>query len=84
VDRRCTAYAARPLICRSHGLAVRAEAVVDSCPLNYRDHPPLPGCVLDLGNVTTVLVLVNRLYLEALGEPDDGTRIPLVDLAREG
>jgi hypothetical protein len=83
VDRRCAVYPARPLICRSHGLAVRADAVVDSCPLNYREVAASPECILDLGNVTTALVLVNRLHLEALGAPDDGARVALVDLARD-
>jgi Fe-S-cluster containining protein len=84
VDRRCAIYADRPVLCRSHGLVVRADAVVATCPLNYRQSAALPSAILDLGNLTTVLVLVNRLYLEALGARDEGERVALADLVRIG
>jgi len=41
VDGRCAVYAARPMICRSHGLPVAirgadGETELDCCPLNFR------------------------------------------------
>jgi len=64
-DGRCAVYAARPLICRSHGLPIRFAAerpralpVLDACPRNFagRDLAALPAdAVLDQATVSTVL-----------------------------
>ncbi len=80
VDDRCTVYDARPLICRSHGLAVRvrddAGARIDVCPLNYRDAPAPAASVLELAAVEAPLSVIARMY-----EPD-AERIELAALAR--
>jgi hypothetical protein len=72
----CAVYEARPLVCRSQGLAlrypagtmrpdaVRAEAEDGSevtwCPLNYRERPPAPSEVLDAERVDVLLALLTR------------------------
>lgn len=83
-DERCAVYPARPVICRTHGLAVRAEGRVDHCPLNFTGEPPAPEGVLSLDTINTLLVLVNRLWLEAQGRDPDAPREALADLAAEG
>ena len=68
-DHRCLLYAARPIICRTHGLPIvfseGSERKVDCCPLNLGDgEQPLSGsAVIDLDRLNTLLVAVNALYL---------------------
>lgn len=81
VDARCTVYDARPLICRSHGLAVRVRddaglARIDCCPLNYRDEDAPAQSVLELAAVEAPLSVIARMY-----EPG-AERIDLAALAR--
>jgi hypothetical protein len=76
---RCIVYEARPVICRTHGLAVvTEEGRVDACPLNFRDGPPLREQMLVLERVNGVLVAVN------LAAGHDGARVRLASIAREG
>lgn len=86
VDGRCSVYAARPLICRSHGLpiAVRdpdapptAPLQVDNCPLNFTDAAPPRESVLVLDAVNQPLAVLAEL--SAPGQP----RIELAELAAE-
>lgn len=72
---RCIVYDARPVICRSHGLAVLVDGRLDPCPLNYRDGPPDRRHVLDLDRLNGALV---ALDLAAGGR---GERVRLADLA---
>jgi uncharacterized protein len=80
VDDRCTVYEARPMICRSHGLAVRVRdddgVRVDVCPLNYTDAPAPAASVLELAAVEAPLSVLARMY-----EPT-AERIELAELAR--
>jgi hypothetical protein len=72
---RCVVYAARPLVCRTQGhalrypegtldpAAVRAHAAsgeVTWCPLNYVERPPARDDVLDAERVDVLLAMVNR------------------------
>lgn len=76
-DGRCAVYAARPLICRTHGPAVRlsgGETVW--CGLNFEGLEPaevldrLPeGAVLDLELLNRLLALVNERYRAQRDEP---------------
>lgn len=82
---RCLLYAARPIICRTHGLPILItegeERRIDVCPLNCRELRQVPGeAVLDLERLNTLLVSVNVLYLKEFGLklPE---RIALADLA---
>ncbi len=94
-DDRCVVYEARPLVCRTQGLAlayppgfVPADAVrakdarghdVTWCPLNFEASPPQPAEVLDAGRVDAMLALAERL---SGGGAEPRARTPLRALAR--
>lgn len=74
-DGRCVIYAARPLVCRTQGHALRYPAgtlpegavragasagEVTWCPLNYAERAPGAEDVLDAERVDVLLALVNR------------------------
>jgi Fe-S-cluster containining protein len=64
----CLLYAARPLICRTHGLpllsAQEQGKSVDFCPLNFRGIGSLPGtAVIDLDRLNTTLAAINNLFV---------------------
>lgn len=82
-DDRCPLYAARPIICRTHGLPLLVEDAhgrrVDRCPLNFTGLDALPGsAVIDLEHLNSALVVANRHFLTTCfpkgGLPE---RIPL-------
>jgi uncharacterized protein len=84
IDGQCAAYAARPLICRTHGMPIRftddeGAAFLDICPLNFTDDPDLssvtPDHILDLDHLNHTLALINHLALP------DAPREPLLDIA---
>ena len=63
----CLLYAARPIICRTHGLPLLTmhggERTVDFCPLNFRGISSLPGkAVIDLDRLNTTLAAINALF----------------------
>ncbi len=75
-DGRCDVYAARPVICRSHGLALRFRddarhlPVLDACERNYtavdlatRD----PGTVLDQTTLSTIVAALDAAHTDAVG-----------------
>jgi len=76
-DARCPLYAARPLICRTHGLPIlftsEAGRSVDFCPLNFVGVDSLPGtAVIDLDRLNLLLAQVNRGFVLRLF----GDRVP--------
>lgn len=75
---RCLIYAARPLVCRSHGVPIRlgpgSLPVMPACGKNFLDGPPDADCVLDQGTLSTILLAVDRL------DGGDGARIDLASL----
>ena len=73
----CIVYEDRPLICRSHGLAVDLGDRLDHCPLNYASKSPKPEHVLSLDVINEVLVVANRLYGAS------GSRIRIADIVSE-
>ncbi len=79
-DGACTIYQARPLLCRTHGLALRAHGDVSVCVLNYKSRAPTNDETLDAERIMALLVTVDRRFRERAGLPDDGARIPLGDL----
>ena len=70
----CRVYAARPMICRTHGLpiALEAPALRDVCPLNFTAGPELAAldadCVLNVAIIDRALGVIDRLA------GGDGTR----------
>jgi hypothetical protein len=70
----CQLYAARPIICRTHGLPLllgEAETRrVDYCPENFRGLDALPAsAVIDLERLNTTLAAVDALFVSAVS-PD--------------
>jgi uncharacterized protein len=70
----CLLYAARPIICRTHGLPILAEAgKVSFCPLNFTTLPALPGsAIIDTAVLNTSLTAVNALFIS---QAQDGRSI---------
>jgi Fe-S-cluster containining protein len=77
---RCSVYAARPFVCRSHGAPVRMHEgslpVIRSCFRNFNHSEPDRDCVLDQ---TTLSALVLALDRDSGG---DGSRFDLAELLR--
>lgn len=78
---RCLIYAARPIVCRSHGAPVRMHdrslPVVQACFRNFTAHGPgaaEPDCILDQTTLSAIVLAVDR---DAGG---DGSRIDLAEL----
>ena len=86
----CPLYAARPLICRTHGLPLLVAdgdgRRVDYCPHNFRGVATLPGgAVLDLDRLNLLLAAVNRQFLAAWvgqGRPPLPERLRLTAVLR--
>lgn len=84
-DGRCAVYAARPLICRTHGLPIRfaappggaprlplAAPTLDACPLNFsgRDLAALPpDAVLDQTTLSTIVGALDAARAGERGTP---------------
>jgi hypothetical protein len=86
-DGRCGVYAARPAICRTHGLPIRftdpdrrALPVVSACEKNFGgvDLAALAGDTLDQRAVSTVLAALEALHAAETGEAI--ARVPIADL----
>jgi hypothetical protein len=83
LDERCVVYEQRPIMCRTHGLPLRAriggEVVVDHCQLNYQGVSPPAASIVDLERVDAPLAVLAtmegadlRITLDALAAADDG------------
>jgi uncharacterized protein len=88
-DGRCSIYAARPVVCRSHGLPIRFEEprvggerrlpIIDVCPKNFTEHDLAavdPASVLDQRTLSVLLGALDALHAEGEGKPA-GLRRPL-------
>jgi Fe-S-cluster containining protein len=90
-DGRCVIYAARPLVCRSHGVPIRVRSrsrkalpVVQACALNFVARGPAavaPGDVLDQETLSTVLFALDAALAQVRGTPA-GARVDLAELLR--
>lgn len=74
-DGACLLYAARPIICRTHGLPLLTEVEgarsVDFCPRNFQGVERLPAAaVIDLERLNAALAAVNRLFVHESGGDD--------------
>lgn len=66
---RCLLYAARPLICRTHGLPLLlerdGERRIDYCPLNFQQATTLPsGALVNLETLNATLAAINALFVQ--------------------
>lgn len=86
-DDRCSIYAARPLVCRSHGAPIRRRdpdrslPVVDACPRNFAGgfgDVPEADC-FDQETVSTVLGALDTALADTIGA-ERGIRLDLGDL----
>jgi hypothetical protein len=72
---RCLVYAARPIVCRSHGAPVRMTErslpVIESCFRNFVTVTPDPDCIIDQTTLSALVLAVNG---------GDDTRIDLAEL----
>ena len=65
---RCLIYAARPIVCRSHGAPIRMRdarslPVVQACSNNFTAHGPSaadPDCILDQTTLSTMVLAIDR------------------------
>ena len=79
-DERCAIYPARPLICRTHGPAVRLPtADIVWCDLNFTELDDASvlakiaeDSILDVELLNRTLSLINQLYLSESSEPPRG------------
>lgn len=85
-DGRCLLYAARPIICRTHGLplltSLEGKRTVDFCPLNFQGLDTLPGsAVIDLDRLNTTLAAVNALFVAEFfrGNPPQRERLTIAE-----
>lgn len=58
IEKRCSIYPVRPIICRTQGLPLLIEGHVDSCPLNFTKGLPDKSLWLDLERLNTLSSLV--------------------------
>jgi hypothetical protein len=82
VDDRCSVYDERPIICRSHGLPVRAtlddgRVHTSVCPLNFVDTVAPAASTLSLDAVNAPLSVIGRMW-----DPD-GERVAIAAIAAE-
>jgi uncharacterized protein len=95
VDGRCSVYAERPLICRSHGLPIATRdpddpdgpLTLDHCPLNFVDVAPPRASVLILDAINRPLAVLAELDSPShSGDRADysgAARVALADLAAD-
>lgn len=75
-DGKCSIYEVRPVICRSHGIALIRQSdeqtkEIDACSLNFQvELPPMDDC-LDLDRLNTLLAVANKV----MGFDDTRTRL---------
>jgi len=77
---RCLVYAARPIVCRSHGAPIRMRKgslpVIESCFRNFTHTEPAPDCVIDQETLSALTLAVDR------DDGNDGSRVDLAELLR--
>jgi Fe-S-cluster containining protein len=82
-DHRCLLYAARPIICRTHGLPIMYsegnQRKTDCCPLNLNEEIlSISGsAIIDIDRLNTLLVAVNALFLSHADAADLPERLTI-------
>jgi Fe-S-cluster containining protein len=88
---RCSVYAARPLICRTHGLPLRgtefSERIMHSCPYNFAAMEIAEiddSFALDIEKISLNLARLNQAWCLTHGlESSAAERVMLADLAKK-
>jgi Fe-S-cluster containining protein len=71
-DDRCRIYAARPVVCRSHGAPIRLGRAITACHRNFTARGPAaadPDCVLDQTTLSMLVLAVDQDHRRAHGDP---------------
>lgn len=80
---RCRIYAARPIVCRSHGVPIRMRRgslpVIEACPRNFTRTEPAADCVLDQTTLSALTLSIDQLSATR----GDGSRVELAALLAE-
>jgi hypothetical protein len=79
----CRIYGRRPVICRTHGLALRRApgAAPHYCGSNFTDGAPREEEILDETRITENLMRLNLAFCTLLGDRDlAGCRFALADV----
>lgn len=93
----CSIYPSRPLLCRTHGLALLTrdddvgqrglrvlQGDVSTCTLNYTERAPTAAEILDAEKVLALLVTVDQRFRARAGlSPGPELRVPLLALREE-
>jgi Fe-S-cluster containining protein len=84
INHQCRLYKARPIICRTHGYPLyfkkKDETLVDFCPKNFKGVTSFPkDSLLDLDQLNTLLVAINKQFLESIKPKTFSDRIPMSD-----
>lgn len=81
----CSVYPVRPIICRTHGLALLTEGTLSWCPLNFRqvaETPVTEDIILDNDTITNNLVRLNQAWCMVVGLAETAiSRVSLTVLA---
>jgi Fe-S-cluster containining protein len=85
-DGACSIYSVRPVLCRTHGLALKKNEsqlpiIESSCELNYTTRRPRADEALDVDKILALLVTVDRRFRARVGLADDDSRVSLRALA---
>jgi len=85
-DGTCALYAARPIICRTHGLPILTSTetapVIDFCPQNFTEQETIPGnLIIDLDQLNKTLAAINALFVSQYfkGNPPPTERLTIAD-----
>jgi len=86
-DGSCAIYAARPLVCRSHGVPIRQRppqgaATLDACFRNFTERGPAAveaDCVLDQTTLSTLLYAIDSAHAAQTGSTV-GARFAVAEL----
>ncbi len=72
---RCSVYAQRPLICRTHGLPLRFGDSVEVCSLNFTEGDPPADALVDAEAVNDELVALDYLVRRERAVPMSITEV---------
>jgi len=84
-DHCCLLYAARPIICRTHGLPIifteGNQRKIDCCPRNLGENEQVVSgsTIIDLDKLNTLLVAVNALFISQADVENPPERLTIAE-----